>query len=148
MPTSQSHQLHHSDDGHYESPIATFPDFDKGLGTKRACLCALVLGLLGGVACCTAAGFVWQSSGDYNLHQAWPSGAVSSGGAEVLFFAINLCIALCTDGMAYVHDTSLRWSLYHEGQPHFNTNIRLFTSARHSVVADGRTGRTNALLNC
>jgi hypothetical protein len=36
--------------------------------------------------------------------------------------------------MGFIHSTSLRWALYREARLEFNTNIRLFTSARSSAL--------------
>lgn len=54
-------------------------------------------------------------------------------GAEVVSFAVNIVVTACSDALGYVHSTSLRWALYREGRLEYNTNFRLFRSARSSA---------------
>ena len=59
--------------------------------------------------------------------------SLSSTASEALSFTVNILVALLTDCLGFIHSTSLRWALYREDRLFFNTNLRLFTSARRSA---------------
>jgi hypothetical protein len=46
-------------------------------------------------------------------------------------FVLNVCLTILFDCMAFIHNTTLRWSLCKEGRLVYNSNPRLFTGARH-----------------
>ncbi|KAH8880486.1 hypothetical protein GQ53DRAFT_587337, partial [Thozetella sp. PMI_491] len=52
---------------------------------------------------------------------------------EILAFFVNLVITQCSDALGFVHAISLRWALYRENRLEYNTNFRLFQSARMSL---------------
>lgn len=54
--------------------------------------------------------------------------------AEMVQLICSLVVTFCSDGLGYVHSISLRWSLYRENRLEYNTNFRLFTSARTSLA--------------
>lgn len=99
---------------------------DIANGTRYGCIAAIAIGIMMSLCC-----FI---SGTYILGtQELPIGIylfLSSAGQEASALAINIVLALCTDGMMFVHSVSLRWALYREKRLEFNTNMRLFTSSR------------------
>ncbi|KAI4129669.1 MAG: hypothetical protein LQ347_003685 [Umbilicaria vellea] len=55
---------------------------------------------------------------------------------EILPLALNVLVTCINEALGYIHTNSLRWALQREGRLAFNSNLRLFTSAR--------TSKTNA----
>ena len=51
---------------------------------------------------------------------------------EVVPLALNVGITCINETLGYIHTNSLRWALQREGRLTFNSNLRLFTSARTS----------------
>lgn len=51
---------------------------------------------------------------------------------EILPLGLNVLITFISETLGYVHTNSLRWALQREGRLTFNSNLRLFTSARTS----------------
>ena len=51
---------------------------------------------------------------------------------ELLPLGLNVVITLINETLGYIHTVSLRWALQREGRLAFNSNLRLFTSARTS----------------
>ncbi|OQE26815.1 hypothetical protein PENSTE_c005G10451 [Penicillium steckii] len=48
----------------------------------------------------------------------------------LLNLMLNILVTAILDTTNYIHDTTLKWALYHEGRLKYNSNIRLFTSSR------------------
>jgi hypothetical protein len=59
-------------------------------------------------------------------------GQLSTGPKEIIILAFNAIVTVVTECLGYIHSVSLRWALYHENKLDHNSNLRLFTSARHS----------------
>ncbi|KAJ5087231.1 hypothetical protein N7456_010847 [Penicillium angulare] len=99
---------------------------DRASNTRHGCIGAIVVGMV--------LSFLCLISGTYMLvvkkKRLGAPISLSTPGQEALSLAINLVLALCTDGMMFVHSASLRWELYREHRLEFNTNIRLFTSSK------------------
>lgn len=51
---------------------------------------------------------------------------------EILPLALNVLVTCINEALGYIHTNSLRWALQREGRLAFNSNLRLFTSARTS----------------
>jgi hypothetical protein len=51
---------------------------------------------------------------------------------ELTPLGINILVTICNDITGYIHTVSLRWALQKESRLTFNSNLRLFTSARQS----------------
>ena len=51
---------------------------------------------------------------------------------EILPLGLNILVTFINETLGYVHTNSLRWALQREGRLTFNSNLRLFTSARTS----------------
>lgn len=51
---------------------------------------------------------------------------------EILPLALNVLVTCINEALGYIHTNSLRWALQREGHLAFNSNLRLFTSARTS----------------
>jgi hypothetical protein len=43
---------------------------------------------------------------------------------------LNVVVTVALDCMSYIHSTTLRWALFHEGRLENNSNLRLFSSSR------------------
>ncbi|KAJ5232559.1 hypothetical protein N7468_005515 [Penicillium chermesinum] len=101
------------------------PNLDIASGTRTGCIAAVSMGVILSLLCLI--------SGIYLVTQKSILGApvsISPAGQEAVSLVINFILALCTDGMMFVHSASLRWALYREERLEYNTNIRLFTSSK------------------
>ncbi|KAF2473026.1 uncharacterized protein BDR25DRAFT_352504 [Lindgomyces ingoldianus] len=132
-----------------EATKQPLPPFDKALGTKKWCFIGLatiyVLSL--GLIICGTIAFVIAGERipkhffeipaafrpDATPVLLYPTvifGSMSDSAREITILAINTCVTVSTEILGYIHATSLRWALYHEGRLHSNSNLRLFTSCR------------------
>ena len=110
------------------APSTSLPKFDKSRTTAILSIFGLLLTWLAVVGCLLAAVLILKDrSAFYPRLIPLPTAA-----ADATSFIINILVALFTDCLGFIHGTSLRWALYREGRLHFNTNIRLFNSARKS----------------
>lgn len=82
-------------------------------------------------ALCCVGGFFIVAYGDRHLVLGVP---ISETVTEVLLLIVSLLVTFISDSLGYVHATSLRWALFREGRLEYNTNFRLFISARTSFA--------------
>lgn len=54
--------------------------------------------------------------------------------AIMIPLVINVVVTLILDAANTLHSTTLRWALWEEGRLEYNTNLRLFTSAKHRAA--------------
>ncbi|KAH8896347.1 hypothetical protein GQ53DRAFT_852497 [Thozetella sp. PMI_491] len=115
------------------------PAIDVSPKTHTACVIAVVSGTVILVLCVDISVYIIAKNPDTHLAalRLAPGSAVggvstASVALDVILLVINVILTLVTDSVAFVHAVSLRWALFDEGRLHFNTNIRLFTSSRHS----------------
>lgn len=115
---------------------STLPDFDVSVTTKYACVGAIVFGTFACLACFVTSITIivaWKSRSDGTVPLIIGFFVpLSTGAIEVLALAVNFILTLCLESLAFVHATSLRWALYRENRLHFNTDLRLLTSAKSS----------------
>jgi hypothetical protein len=132
------------------------PAVDVDSNTRRQCLFAILFGIVGSNAC-IASGIAFyygiresgcspDNGGSYvscaaRTNIVYPM-AYDGLPGEAISFIVNLVLTQCLEGLAFVHSISLRWALIREGRLKYNTNIRLFTSARSSRP---NTGYANAI---
>ncbi|KAG2019004.1 hypothetical protein GB937_005643 [Aspergillus fischeri] len=102
------------------------PDFDTASATRSGCIAAVSTGVILSLVCLISGIYLLRT----NQATLGASVSISTSGREAMALAINVILALCTDGMMFVHSVSLRWALYREGRLEFNTNIRLFTGSK------------------
>jgi len=126
------------------------PPVDIHSSTKMQCLFAIFFGIASSLACviCGIA-FYYAAKNEWctnygedpsnppSTTQYFCSGFVvyhipKGVSGEAISFVVNMVLTQCLEGLAYVHSISLRWALLQENRLKFNTNIRLFTSSRHS----------------
>lgn len=107
----------------------SLPDFDKCNTTRISCTGGLSIAICASLGCMISSGVMLHNLNGWIFQET----SLSVAAAEALLFVINILVALLTDAMGYIHGTSLRWALYREGRLNFNTNIRLFTSARKNA---------------
>ncbi|KAK3182144.1 hypothetical protein K4F52_006513 [Lecanicillium sp. MT-2017a] len=105
-------------------------------GTKTRIKSAVYTTLLL-AAICWSGGFFVVANGDSRLVLGIPISEAVTEGTEGLLLVVSLLVTFTSDSLGYVHATSLRWALFREGRLEYNTNFRLFTSARTSF-ANGR----------
>ncbi|CZR54741.1 uncharacterized protein PAC_04625 [Phialocephala subalpina] len=110
-------------------PASKLPDFDNGRLTKVACTWGLVLVWLVIIACITI-GVLCVIRGPNGTCMGLTG--LSIGGGEALSLGVNVLLTLCIEALGYIHGTSLRWALFHDGRLQYNTNTRLFSCARSS----------------
>ncbi|KAF9068490.1 hypothetical protein BDP27DRAFT_1448362 [Rhodocollybia butyracea] len=55
----------------------------------------------------------------------------SNSHRELIGLALNVLVTLCTEVVGFTHSAALKSALIWESRLHFNTNLRLFTSARN-----------------
>jgi hypothetical protein len=59
---------------------------------------------------------------------------LSSYAREAISLCLNVPVTVCNDIAGYIHTVSLPWALQKESKLTFNSNLRLFTRARHSTA--------------
>lgn len=64
---------------------------------------------------------------------------------ELAPLGLNIVITVCNDITGYIHTVSLRWARQKESRLTFNSNLRLFTSARRSKSNAWYTNLTMAI---
>ncbi|OQE17899.1 hypothetical protein PENSTE_c019G04184 [Penicillium steckii] len=102
------------------------PIVDTASSTRHGCIGAIVTGMILSLFCLISGTYLLVAERE----KLGVTVSLSSSGKEALSLAVNVVLALCTDGMMFVHSVSLRWALYREKRLEFNTNIRLFTSSK------------------
>jgi len=140
MDTAEEHQSVLEIERHDEP--AELPDYERDTKTKKFCIIGLVLAWVGIACCISLSVYIIATNGSYRIGEGEDSIDVKSclvrevritdAIAEALAFLVNIIVTLLIDTMGFIHSTSLRWALYWEGRLEFNTNIRLFNSARKS----------------
>ena len=66
--------------------------------------------------------------------------------AQIIPLAFNAVVSVCTDVLSYAHSVSLRWALYREGRLDYNSNLRLFTSAKKCKLNKWPTNILSAVM--
>ncbi|KAJ5458071.1 hypothetical protein N7475_009459 [Penicillium sp. IBT 31633x] len=102
------------------------PTVDTASSTRYGCIAAIATGVILSLFCLISGTYILVTE----KRKLGILVTLSSAGQETVTLAINVVLALCTDGMMFVHSASLRWALYREQRLEFNTNIRLFTSSK------------------
>jgi hypothetical protein len=105
------------------------PPFDRSLTTNSSRIAGLGLSSIAIIGSLISGIYVLQNPNNYCFYQV----SLPTAGAEASSLVANILVALLTDSMGYLHATTLRWALYREDRLEFNTNIRLFKSARRSA---------------
>lgn len=120
------------------------PPFDQALETRKWCIVGLAFCYVLSIALTCTGSVLWASTG-YQVYQSvscgtgpkdpyYPASSLTrKGSVEAVLLVLNLMVTLATECVGYIHATSLRWALYHEDRLRHNSNLRLFTSARHSM---------------
>jgi hypothetical protein len=130
---------------------------DKDLQTRNACIASLALGWLIAVASIAVGAYILFSGKpplpsflhhrietigffDYYWTNNDPTDTLYINAHRVYRFPkavailipllLNAGLTIVLDGINYIHSTTLRWALWHEGRLTFNSNLRLFTSAK------------------
>jgi len=112
---------------------------DIGIWTRNICVAGLVLSWV--------SGFVGIIVGAWLTHTHGFGGLTLSSdiAAELLKLGINVYVTILNEAMWFIHTVSLKWALHHEGRLEFNSNIRLFTSSRHSQPNRWSVGNPNII---
>ena len=142
---SDTRQISDIDEQHVKS-TSVASAYDKSFSTKRAYIAAIWFSLVLSITCFVASGFVLASNelledgteNEIRLLRAVRAINLPYLAARILPLAFNIVVAGCTDALSYVHATSLRWALIHEGRLQFNSNLRLFTASKRGW-ANSRT---------
>lgn len=89
-----------------------------------------------GIVVCWLAGLVCLALGIWSVRIQGEGGGdelyLDHYTKEILPLALNILVTFVNETLGYVHTISLRWALQREGRLAFNSNLRLFTSARTS----------------
>lgn len=99
--------------------------FDTSPISRALSKAGIVICWLAGLVCLGLGIWLVRSRGgaylDFNQYtkEIWPLG-------------LNVLVTFVNETLGYVHTNSLRWALQREGRLTFNSNLRLFTSARTS----------------
>lgn len=102
--------------------------FDSGRNTRLLCVVATCVGTILAIASIANGLYIIETHPEIFCMVL----RISPPAQKVLSLTINIVFTLCSSGMMFTHDVSLRWALYHEGRLEFNTNLRLFTSSKKS----------------
>ncbi|KAF2493624.1 hypothetical protein BU16DRAFT_490357, partial [Lophium mytilinum] len=111
------------------------PQFDIALGTRRLCFIGLAFSYLLSLGLIIGGSWLLGTKGGESDDPIWITidALNSSAVIETLTLIFNASVTVITECLGYIHATSLRWALYHEGRLHHNSNIRLLTSSRNST---------------
>jgi hypothetical protein len=107
------------------------PNYDRDAASAKTSAMILYLAWFVIAACLTLSIYIIVSDGENHLFRKI---ALPEAGSEGLAFIVNILVTILTDSMGFVHASSLRWALYREERLEFNTNVRLFTSARRNLL--------------
>ena len=118
------------------------PYLDSKRLSRRLCLGGLAFCWLVGLASLAIGLYLVRTGGilvsDGNVQEypfTIPGGIATSFNKyaqELAPLGLNILVTICTDITGYIHTVSLRWALQEESRLTFNSNLRLFTSARQS----------------
>lgn len=124
---------------HEPSLVASrqLPPFDVAITTRTFCLVGLVATFLGSLTAFIVAGMLYNRQKSEYDGSTEPIFLYRTRTKEVVSLLLNFYITACTESLGFIHAASLRWALYHEGRLKYNSNLRLFTSAKH-CHANGR----------
>ncbi|KAM0431861.1 hypothetical protein ACHAPT_005113 [Fusarium lateritium] len=109
------------------------PHFDEAIATKQYCQVSLYTSYA--ISVIALACSIWLLAAEGGIITVSIPGDVGQGVTsvgEIIPLVLNILITGCTEAVSYIHAVSLRWALYREGRLEFNSNLRLFTSARSS----------------
>ncbi|KAH7079832.1 hypothetical protein BKA63DRAFT_229238 [Paraphoma chrysanthemicola] len=128
-----------------DSHTAILPTYDACLSTRKKCIFCICLSALFGIICLGACGPILSGSAitaSRTVYDA-PFGGIYVAelhpvGAHIIPLLVNIVITGCTEVLGYLHATSLRWTLIQEGNLQFNSNLRLFTTSKHTWT-NGKT---------
>ena len=102
--------------------------FEKSLITRNICIGVLIGAWMGASASLIGAVL------SFTIGQPSLRGNIvtrlSSNFSTYIPFLFSIALTMLNEGMGLLHTSSLRWSLWHEGRLHSNTNLRLFTNSR------------------
>lgn len=112
----------------------TLPPYEKALSTRTYGIVGLCVSVALGIISILASIPVINTTSAHTGDQTFLDGLrlipVPIEAGRFLPLLFNFVVAGCTETLSYIHTTSLRWALFHEGRLHFNSNLRLFTSTR------------------
>jgi len=110
-----------------------FQDFKEDIQTRNQCIAAIIAGGIISIVCFILSVLIWSGHPDASLlyRLDLPKSNVDWS-TEVISLVINVGITILLEPLSYVHAVSLRWALYREGHLQYNTNLRLFTTAKKS----------------
>lgn len=94
------------------------------LFTRRACLAGLAFTAIFGAGF-SIAGLIFCAKPQIEI-------SATTSVEYLIPLAINAALTVCTECLGFIHGTTLKWSLFHEGRLQFNANLRLFTSSQTS----------------
>jgi uncharacterized membrane protein YqjE len=113
------------------------PPYDEALHTERWCIAGLIASYILSISLIIL-GIVSFKKADllhlaWSYDQIWIFASINAAAREIIVLIFNSIVTAVAEWLGYIHGTSLRWALYHEDRLCYNSNLRLFTSARHSV---------------
>lgn len=107
----------------YDSDTTANPYFDTSPLSRALSKAGIVICWLAGLVCLGLGIWSVRTRGGFVLY-------LSQYTKELLPLALNILVTVINETLGYVHTISLRWALQREGRLAFNSNLRLFTSAR------------------
>ncbi|RDW84384.1 hypothetical protein BP6252_01974 [Coleophoma cylindrospora] len=116
----------HADDSLNGSPC---PAYDKANTTRQLCILGISISWIVSIIC-VGLGLHTLVRDPEGGEAFFPP--MSKGAHVAIPLALNVAVSFCTDCLGYVHSTSLRWALWHEGRLAFTSNLRIFTSSKSS----------------
>ncbi|KAI9715228.1 MAG: hypothetical protein M1828_000926 [Chrysothrix sp. TS-e1954] len=134
--------------------VKSLPPYDQALGTRNICVAGLLFSWALGFTCIGLAQWTFRGgqaflarTGGYTVdNNGEHTFSLNGASQEVVKLVINICIAICTDCLGYIHSTSVRWALKREGRLQFNSNLRLFASTRGCSSSRWSTNIVSAFL--
>ena len=128
------------DSGDFTIPEKSLPPYDKALGTRKILMAVLVISILISLICigfgtyslATTPLCYWED--DYGCQIAvYAVRLHNDASVNVVTLLFTTITTICTEGLGYIHATSLRWGLARDGRLEFNSNLRLFSATQSSA---------------
>ena len=113
-----------------ESDAGTLPQYSTELKTRLLCIVGVVTCTIFSLVAVGLAIPAFVKTHNFQNDETVTI-AKSNAVREVTAFFLNVGVTIFTEVLGYPHSVSLRWALSREGRLSANSNLRLFTIAKH-----------------
>ncbi|KAH7922740.1 hypothetical protein BV22DRAFT_637019 [Leucogyrophana mollusca] len=114
-----------------EKPVIGTDVYDPSSKLKRVAIIGVGISIVFGASCVVAGIVITLLPRKTVMRSGIVAVPVGLGWAhELIPLVLNLCVALCTESIGFMHSVALRSALAAESRLRFNTNLRLLNVAR------------------